>query len=411
MKAAVNTSYGSPEVVRIRDVPKPQPKANEVLVRVHATTVNRTDCGMLRAHPFFIRAFTGLARPKQTIRGMDFAGTVAAVGAEVTSFRPGDRVFGLAPNDSGAHAEYLAIPETDAIATMPAGLRFDEAVVCEGAWYADTYLKQFDLKPGRSILIYGASGAIGTAAVQLAKASGATVTAVVPTRHLDLAGSLGADRVIDYMAQDFAALGETFDCVFDAVGKTTYGRCKPLLKPGATFAATDLGPWGQNAFLALWSAITRSRRVIFPLPNDRRSFVDFLKERMEAGQFRAVIDRTYPLDAIVEAYRYVLSEQKAGIVVITVAAEAGSGLSAARRNPRGRMQAGQGDWLRPAWRRRCHLFIVHVVHYIPEWRLECHAYSGTAGWPSTYTRTTTCRRIFTFAARTAMRRSISRRCR
>ena len=322
MRAAINTRYGPPDVIRVLDVPKPQPKADEVLVRVHATTVNRTDCGMLRAHPFFIRAFTGPIRPKRTIRGMDFAGTVEAVGTEVTSFRPGDRVFGLAPDDSGAHADYLAVPETDAIATMPAGLRFDEAVVCEGAWYADTYLKQFGLKAGRSILIYGASGAIGTSAVQLAKANGAAVTAVVPARHLELARALGADHVIDYTAEDFAEIGETFDCVFDAVGKTTYFTCKPLLKPSGMFAATDLGPWGQNVFLALWSAITGSKRVIFPLPNDRKSFVDFLKGRMEAGQFRAVIDRAYPLDAIVDAYRYVLSEQKAGIVVVTVAAEA-----------------------------------------------------------------------------------------
>ncbi len=323
MRAAVNTRYGPPDVIRILDVPKPQPKANEVLVRVHATTVNRTDCGMLRAHPFFARAFTGLVRPKHTIRGMDFAGTVEAVGTEVTSFRPGDRVFGLAPDDSGGHADYLAVSETDAIATMPAGLGFDEAVVCEGAWYADTYLKQFGLKPGHSILIYGASGAIGTSAVQLAKAYGAAVTAVVPTRHLDLARSLGADRVIDYMTQDFAAIGETFDCILDAVGKTTYAHCKPLLKPGAMFAATDLGRWGQNAFLALWSAITRSRRVIFPLPQNRKTFVDFLKARMEAGAFHAVIDRTFPLEAIADAYRYVLSEQKAGIVVIAVAKDAG----------------------------------------------------------------------------------------
>jgi NADPH:quinone reductase-like Zn-dependent oxidoreductase len=321
MRAAVNTSYGSPEVVRIRDVPKPQPKANEVLVRVHASTVNRTDCGTLRAHPFFIRGFTGLVRPTHTIRGMDFAGTIESVGAGVTSFRPGDRVFGLAPNDSGGHAEYLAVPEQDAMATIPEGVPFDEAVVCEGAWYADSNLRQFGLKPGQTVLIYGASGAIGTAAVQLAKSYGAEVTAVVATRHLELARSLGADRVIDYTAEDFTAIGETFDFVFDSVGKTTYFRCRKLLKPEGTFAATDLGPGGQNIWLTWWSAIRHNNRVIFAMPQPRKPFVDFLRARMAAGEFRAVVDRHYPLDAVAEAYRYVLTGQKTGIVVIDVVAE------------------------------------------------------------------------------------------
>jgi NADPH:quinone reductase-like Zn-dependent oxidoreductase len=179
MKAAINARYGSPDVLEIRQVPKPEPRAGEVLIRVHATTVSRTDWGMLRPHPFFVRLVAGLRRPKRTILGMDFAGEVEAVGANVTSFKPGDRVFGLRPDDYGAHAEYLRVPETAAMATMPAGASFGAVVVCEGAWYADTYLRAFRLKPGHTILIYGASGAIGTAAVQLAKSSGAKATAVV----------------------------------------------------------------------------------------------------------------------------------------------------------------------------------------------------------------------------------------
>jgi len=164
MKAVVNARWGSPDVLEIRQVPKPEPKAGEVLIRVHATTVSRTDCGMLRPHPVWVRLFAGLLRPKRTILGMDFAGEVEAVGIGVTLFKPGDRVFGLSPDVYGAHAEYLCVPETGAIAVMPAGVRFGEAVVCEGAWYADTYLKGFRIKPGHRILIYGASGAIGTAA-------------------------------------------------------------------------------------------------------------------------------------------------------------------------------------------------------------------------------------------------------
>jgi NADPH:quinone reductase-like Zn-dependent oxidoreductase len=318
MKAAVNTRYGSPDVLEIRDVPKPQPKAGEVLVKVHATTVGRTDCGMLRAQPFIIRFFAGLRRPKRTILGVDFAGEVEAVGAGVTSFTPGDRVFGMSPDQFGAHAEYLCVPEKGPIATMPAGTPFGEAVACEGAWYADTYLRDFCRQPGLRILIYGASGAIGTAAVQLAKSYGAEVTAVVATRHLDLVKSLRADRAIDYTAQDFTQIGETFDLVMDAVGKTTFFRCRRLLKPGGTFASTDLGPWCQNPLLAIWSSITGSHKVIFPLPKSNKAIVDYLQARMEARAFRAVIDREYPLEAIADAYRYVEMGEKTGIVVINV---------------------------------------------------------------------------------------------
>lgn len=320
MKAVVNPRYGSPDVLEIRQVPKPEPKAGEVLIRVHATTVSRTDCGMLRPHPFFVRLDAGLFRPKLSILGMDFAGEVESVGSGVTMYKPGDRVFGLSPHVYGAHAEYLCVPENGAFAVMPAGTRFCGAVVCEGAWYADTYLKAFRLGPGHSILIYGASGAIGTAAVQLAKYYGAKVTAVVSTRHLNLIRSLGAERVVDYTAQDFTQIDETFDFVFDAVGKTTYFCCRRLLRPAGVFAATDLGPWGQNPLLAIWSSITGSHRVIFPLPqiSQAKAVVEFLKIRMDAGEFRPVIDREYPLEAIADAYRYVETHRKTGIVVITV---------------------------------------------------------------------------------------------
>jgi len=320
MKAVINTRYGSPDVLEIRQVPKPETKAGEVLIRVHATTVSRTDCGMLRPHPFFVRFFAGFRRPKRTILGMDFAGEVEAVGAGVSSFKPGDRVFGVSPDVYGAHAEYLCVPEKGAIAAMPEGARFGEAVVCEGAWYADTYLQELRLKPDHRILVYGASGAIGTAAVQLAKSYGAEVTAVVATRHLDLARTLGADRAVDYTAEDFTQIGETFDCVFDAVGKTTFFRCRRLLKPQGVFAATDLGPWCQNPMLVIWSSITGTHRVIFPLPQTgkAKAFVDFLKTRMEAGEFRPIVDREYPLEAIADAYRYVETGQKTGIVVINV---------------------------------------------------------------------------------------------
>jgi len=318
MRAAVSARYGPPDLIEIRQAPKPEPKADEVLIKVHATTVSRSDCGMLRGYPLFARLFIGLRRPNCTVLGMDFAGTVAAVGADVTSYTVGERVFGLSPGAYGAHAEYLCVPETGAISLMPEGARFDEVVACEGVWYAKSNLNAFGLKPGHTILIYGASGAIGVAAVQLAKFYGADVTAVVATQHMELAKSLGADRVIDYTAEDFTAIGATFDFVLDAVGKTTFFRCRKLLTPTGTFAATDLGPWYQNLLLSLWFSITGAGRVIFPLPTNSAASVDFLKARMEAGEFHAVVDRHYPLEDIVEAYRYVETAQKTGIVVIDV---------------------------------------------------------------------------------------------
>lgn len=321
MKAAIVTRYGPPDVVTVGEVPKPAPAAGEILIRVRAATVNRTDCGERGPHPFIARLVFGLRRPKRTIFGMDVAGDVEAVGAGVTTFKPGDRVFGMCSfRKNGAHAEYVCVAETGAIAAMPANLAYDEAVVCEGAYYADPGLKRFKLGPGHKILIYGASGAIGTAAVQLARLHGAEVTAVVAARHLDLVKSLGANRTIDYTAQDFTRIDDRFDFIFDAVGKASFFRCRRLLKPGAVFMATDRGPWSQNLPLALWSWITGKNRVVVPLPAraSARAFVAFLKGLLEAGKFRAVIDRKYPLERIAEAYRYVETGQKTGIVVIKV---------------------------------------------------------------------------------------------
>ena len=318
MKAVVSARYGPPDILEINEVPKPEPNTGEVLIRVHATTVSRTDDGMLRPHPFFARLFTGLFKPKRKILGMDFSGEIEAIGEDVKTFKPGDHVFGMSPDEFGAHAEFLCIPESGAIAIMPTDASFIEVVACEGVWYANTYLKAFNLKPGKRILIYGASGAIGTAAVQLAKFYGAEVTAVVATRHRNLAKSLGADRVIDYTAEKFTEIGETFDFVLDAVGKTTYFHCRKLLDPDGVFAATDLGPWCQNILLTIWFSITKSRTVVSPMPKNARESVDLLGAMLETEQFRAVVDREYPLDAIVDAYRYVETEQKTGIVVVNV---------------------------------------------------------------------------------------------
>ena len=321
MKAVVNQRYGTPDILEVREMAIPEPNAGEILVKVHATTVGRTDSCALKAHPFFMRPYTGLLRPKRTVLGLDFAGIVEVLGKGVTKFRQGERVFGLTPDGYGAHAEYLCLSENNAVSAMPSGKRFKEVVVCEGAWYADTYLQKFNLKPGHKILIYGASGAIGTAAVQLSKFYGAEVTAVVSTPHLGLAKRLGAHHVVDYTAEDFTQIDESFDFVLDAVGKTSFFLCRRLLKPEGVFAATDLGPWYQNVILAIWSFLTGSRRVVFPTPKSSQSFIEFMKDRLQAGEFQAVIDREYFLEDISDAYRYVETEQKVGIVVIKVAPE------------------------------------------------------------------------------------------
>ncbi len=316
MKAAVFDRYGGPERLSLRRLPVPRPAAGEIRVRVHATTVSRTDTATLRAHPFFARAMTGLLRPKMRTLGMDFAGVVDALGDGVTAFRCGERVFGLLPDRFGAHAEYVCIRETGAAARIPEPLGFEDAVVGEGAWYASSTTRL--LRGGRSCLIYGASGAIGTAAVQLAKIQGARVTAVVGTRHLGLAKTLGADRVVNYETGDFTAIGETFDLVFDAVGKTSYFECRRLLAPGGVFSATDLGPYWSNVLLGAWFGMTGRGRVRIPYPGDAPGFVRTLAQHMADGRYSGVFDRSYPLDNIAAAFRYVEAGQKTGIVVIDI---------------------------------------------------------------------------------------------
>jgi NADPH:quinone reductase-like Zn-dependent oxidoreductase len=320
MKAAVVTRFGTNWDVSVRDVARPVPGAGELLVRVHSTTVNRTDLGEIR-HPILNRLITR-AKAQRRILGMDFAGVVEAVGPGVTAFKPKDRVFGMCPlRADGAQAEYLCIDEIGWVASLAPAIPFGEAVVCEGAFYANASIGRLSLKPGSPILIFGASGAIGSAAVQLAKYHGYHVTAAVQPQHLAMARRLGADRVLDTSSEEYRRLGGEFDFVLDSVGKMTASQWRPLLTPDGVFATTDMGPKGQSIMLFLWSQITRSGRVTIPVPprGSGGPFVKFLKERLDAGDFRAVIDRTFPLDRIADAYRYVETGQKAGIVVIDVA--------------------------------------------------------------------------------------------
>jgi NADPH:quinone reductase-like Zn-dependent oxidoreductase len=322
MRAVVHTRHGPPEVLRVEEVERPTPRDDELLVRVHASTVNRTDCGFRRPEPVIVRAFSGLLRPRRRILGSELAGEVEAIGGAVSEFAVGDRVFGVNANRLGAHAEYVCVAQRAPIATMPSNLSFEQAAaVCDGAILALTYLRRAAVGAGRRILIYGASGSIGTAAVQLARQFGAHVTAVCSTANLDTVRSLGADELIDYTHDDFTNIQKTYDVVFDAVGKLAFARFKGCLVDDGIYMSTDLGPHWQNPALALLTSRSGGKKVLFPLPRYTKRDVLFLKDLIEAGSYRAVIDRGYPLEQVVEATRYVESEQKTGNVVLVVIPE------------------------------------------------------------------------------------------
>jgi len=319
MRAAVRTSYGPPDVVRIAEVDRPTAKDNQVLVKVHATTVNRTDCGFRAGKPFFVRLLTGLPRPRVRILGTEFAGTVEAVGRGVTSFAVGDRVFGFKGLPFGAHAQYMAIPEDGFLATMPAHLSFEEAAPStEGSHYALALIRKAKVGSGQDALVYGATGAIGSAAVQLLKQLGARVTAVCGPEHLELVKGLGADRVIDYTAQDFTRDEQRYEVVLDAVGKSSFLRCRRLLKPGGVYLSSEFGPLSQNLVLALITRLGGGKKVMLNLGRDDPGMARYFREVLESGAFRPVIDRRYRLDEIVEAYRYVEMGQKIGNVVVSL---------------------------------------------------------------------------------------------
>jgi len=324
MRAVVFDRYGPPEVLRLDEVERPVPRDTEVLVKVQATTVNRFDTATREANrrsglaiSLLSRLVSGLRRPRQRVLGTEFAGEVEAAGAAVTEFAVGDRVFGTTGLKFGAHAEYLAMPVSARIAQMPAGMSFEEAApICDGALNALTCLKQADLREGRRILIYGASGAIGTAGVQLARSFGADVTAVCNTKNLELVRSLGADKVIDYTQEDFTKNGQTYDVILDAVGKHSFTRSRGSLEPNGIYLPTD---GFANLMWALVTPRLGGKKVLFQIPpRQTKQDVLFLKELIETGKYRPVIERRYPLEDVVEATRYVETEQKTGNVVLTV---------------------------------------------------------------------------------------------
>jgi NADPH:quinone reductase-like Zn-dependent oxidoreductase len=324
MKAVVYDRYGPPEVLRIEDVPRPALQPGEVLVRVHAAAVTRADVATREANrrsgPFvsaISRLVSGVRRPRQPVLGSEFAGSVEEAGSAVGQLKPGDRVFGSTGFRFGAYAALLAIRESGRIATMPAGMSFiDAASVCDGGLNALWALRQAEIQPGQEVLVYGASGAIGTAGVQLARHLGASVTAVCGAKNLELVRSLGAALAIDYQTEDFTRNGRRYDVIFDAVGKHSFTRSRGSLKPAGSYLATDgLG----NLVRAVWGRRFGSQKVRFAIPpRYTKEDVHFLRGLIEAGEYRAVVDRTYPMEEVVEASRYVETEQKTGNVILLI---------------------------------------------------------------------------------------------
>ena len=318
MKASIYKKYGAPTVLAIKEVEKPTPKAEEVLVKVHARTVNRTDCAMLRAKPFIMRFLTGLFRPTNPILGTDFAGRIEAVGTKVTNFTIGDKVFGFDDEGLSSHAEYLALPMHKAMAVIPPNISYQQAAASiEGAHYAYNTINKIALKKGQTVLVNGATGAIGSAAVQLLVHFGAVVTAVGNTKNMDLMKSMGAVQVIDYEKEDFTTIKQTFDYVFDTVGKSSFRKCQPILKAKGIYISSELGWMAQNLFLPLVTPLFGGKKVIFPIPRAIQESVLLVQKLLGNGEFRPVIDRVYPLAQIAAAFSYVETGQKTGNVIIS----------------------------------------------------------------------------------------------
>lgn len=319
MKAAVYTRYGKPEVVSIQTLPIPVPKNNEVLVKVYASTVNRTDAGFRSAEYIVSRFWSGLLKPKLPVLGSEFAGVIENVGALVRKFKVGDKVFGFNDKTFGGHAEYLCIAEEAGMALMPATFDFDTAAaLTEGSHYALNDIRATKIKAGEQAMVYGATGAIGSAAVQLLKYYGVHVTAVCNTKNIALVKSLGADVVIDYQTQDYTKTTTKFQFIFDAVGKSSFKICKPLLTEKGIYISTELGKYGANIWQAMLTPLWGGKKVLFPIPTMTKADAELIKTMAEQGAFKPIIDRTYPLDQIHEAYHYVESGQKTGNVILHI---------------------------------------------------------------------------------------------
>ncbi len=318
MKAAIRLKYGPPDVINIEDVPVPIPKAHEILVRVYATTVNRTDCAVLTGKPFVMQFFTGLGKPKSPTTGTDFAGVIESIGENVTTFTVGDKVWGFNDQGLATHAQYVVISTKEAVLKMPEQISYEQAAAsAEAAHYALNFIHKANPKAGQKALVNGATGGIGSALVQILKANGIYVVAVCDARNTALVASLKPDRVVGCRLEDFDNQDETFDFVFDAVGKSTFGKCKSLLQPNGIYISSELGPNAENLYLPLLTKIRGGKKVLFPVPSNIKASLRIMQELLENEKFKPMIDRRYPLEEIREAFEYVAKGQKLGNVILT----------------------------------------------------------------------------------------------
>lgn len=320
-----NTSYGDPSVLSLADVPMPSYKADEVRIQVNYSSVNRTDCGFLRAKPAVTRLFTGITRPRYLALGCEFAGVIEAVGDAVTDYTVGDRVFGFDDAKFGGHAEYKVIKSTKMLAHVPDNVPLESAAIAtEGGHYAQAFINKAPLKQGDHVFVHGATGSIGSAMVQLLVARGITVTASSTTEHVDTVKKLGPSAVIDWQTTPLEDHNGMYDHFFDAVGKSTFNVARKLIRPGGMYVSSELGPRGQNIWLSAINPIQRlftKRNIVFPIPSTNKRLLEELTHRLETGEFKPLLDRSYDLADIRQAYDYVETGQKLGNVGIVVSKE------------------------------------------------------------------------------------------
>ncbi len=319
MKAAIRKKYGSPSVITVEEVARPVPANAEVLIKVKATTVNRTDCANLTAKPFIMRFVLGFLKPQKPILGTDFAGDIVEVGKGVMHFKRGDKVFGFFDTGLESQAEYMVLKHDGNMLTIPDGVDYKNAAASvEGGHYAYSFIHKVEIRSGQKVFINGATGGIGSTLMQFVRQFDVHITATANTPNIDLIKSLGADKVIDYTKDDFTKLPATYDYIFDAVGKSTFGKCKSLLTENGVYISSELGPFAQNVFFAIRSAITGKKKVVFPVPFPIKQTLPFIQNQLATKKLKPVIDRKYNINDIAKAYEYVMQGKKTGSVIVHI---------------------------------------------------------------------------------------------